>query len=268
MAGVKAIRAKTYAGFRGVDFAADPSLVDACRSPWAVNMMADSGGVPEKRPGWRTLRKVEGRINGLFCAKFDGEEHLLAHAGEKLLRWYEDGAEPKELRGGLHDERSCAVYLSGKLWIFTGEELLGYDGENVRSVEECGYTPTTVIARDPAGGGVSYEAINLVRPWQTVRFLADGSSKIYCLPYEEIEELGEVKVNGEVTTAYTVDLAKGTVTFATAPVAPAAGAEDNVYITFKKSFEGYADRIGKCRTAVVWGVNGLSDRIVACGNSE
>ncbi|MBR2483552.1 MAG: hypothetical protein IKB53_02280 [Oscillospiraceae bacterium] len=268
MAGVKAIRTKTYAGFRGVDFAADPSQVDASRSPWALNMIADAGGVPEKRTGWRTLQRVEGRINGLFYSKFDGEQHLLAHAGEKLLRWYEDGKDPEELRSGLPNERSCAVYLGGKLWIFTGAELLSYDGKTIETAEECGYTPTTVIARDPAGGGVSYEAINLVRPWQTVRFLADGTSTTYYLPYENIEELGEVKVNGAKTSAYTTDLAKGTVTFSTAPAKPAAGAEDNVYITFKKSFEGYADRIGKCGTAVVWGVKGLSDRIVASGNSE
>ena len=124
MAKRASIRTKTYGGFRGVDFSADPSLVDASRSPWAVNMVAGSGGVPEKRPGWRTVARTEGRINGLFHAKFAGETHLLAHAGEKLLRWYEDGAEPQELRSGLPDERSCGVYLSGKLWIFTGAELL------------------------------------------------------------------------------------------------------------------------------------------------
>ncbi|MBR2927557.1 MAG: hypothetical protein IKC24_00160 [Oscillospiraceae bacterium] len=268
MTGVKSIRTKVYSGFRGVDFSADPSLVDAGRSPWAVNMIAGSGGMPEKRPGWRTLQKVNGRINGLFQARFEGERHLLVHAGEKLLRWYEDGREPQELRSGLPDERSCAVYLGGRLWIFTGEKLLGYDGENMETAEQCGYIPTTVIARDPAGGGVSYEAINLVCPWQTVRFLADGVAKTYVLPYEDIEELGEVKVNGEIITAYTADLTKGTVTFTTVPAKPAVGAEDNVYITFKKTFDDYANRIGKCRTAVVWGVNGLSDRIVACGNGD
>lgn len=268
MARVREIRTKTYGGFRGVDFAADPSLVDTNRSPWAVNMIAGSGGMPEKRPGWRTLHKVEGRINALFCAKFDGEMHLIAHAGTKLLRWYEDGTASKELKSGLPDERSTAVYLSGKLWIFTGAELICYDGEKVRSAEECGYTPTTVIARDPAGGGTTYEAINMVRPWQTVRFLADGTSKTYQLPYENVEALGEVTVDGGVTIAYTADLAKGMVTFAEAPAKPAAGAADNVYITFKKTFEGYAERIGKCRNAVVWGVNGLSDRIVACGSGE
>ena len=91
------VHKKTYAGFRGVDFSADPALVDVSRSPWAVNMIAGSGGMPEKRPGWRTVCRIEGRINGLFQAKFDGERHLIAHAGDKLQRWYEDGTAPKTL---------------------------------------------------------------------------------------------------------------------------------------------------------------------------
>ena len=126
------------------------------------------------------------------------------------------------MRSGLPDERSCAVYLGGKLWIFTGEELLCYDGKKVMAADEFGYVPTTVIARDPAGGGVRYEAINLLSEKQTVRFLADGAATAYVLPYTEVEEVCEVKVNGEVSNAYTIDLAKGTVTFATAPAAPAA----------------------------------------------
>ena len=262
------IRTKTYSGFRGVDFSVDPALVDDSRSPWAVNMIAGAGGVPEKRTGWRTLTQVEGRVNGLFHAKLKGESHLIAHAGNKLLRWYTDGTDAEVLREGLPDERSMAVYLSGKLWVFTGEELLSYDGEVVKTAEDSAYIPTTVIARAPTGGGVTYEAINLITPWQTVRFLGDGTSTVYQLPYEDIEELGEVTVDGTATTAYTKDLAKGIVTFTTAPAAPAAGAEDNVHITFKKSFEGYADRIEKCRVAVVWGVGGLSDRIVASGNPD
>lgn len=266
--GISSIRTKTYAGFRGVDFSTDPALVDDNRSPWALNMIADAGGVPEKRPGWRTLQKMEGRINGLFHGKFENEQHLLVHAGDKLLRWFEDGKEAEELHSGLPDERSCAVYLGGKLWIFTGAELLCYDGEAVKTADEYGYVPTTVIARAPAGGGVPLEEINLLSPWQTVRFLADGSAKDYLLPYENIEEIREVKVNGTATTAYTADLATGKLTFTTAPAKPAAGAEDNVYVTFKKTFEKYAERIGKCKTAVVWGVNGLADRIIACGDDE
>lgn len=262
------IRTKKYERFRGVDFSTDPALVDDARSPYAPNMWADMGGMPEKRPGWRTLQQVEGRINGLFHAKFDGTIHTLAHAGTTLIRWYLDETEPETLAEDLPDERSTAVFMAEKLWIFTGAKLLSYDGETAEDVSEHGYVPTTVIARSPSGGGVSYEGINLMSPWQTVRFLADGTSREYQLPYESVEAIGTVTVNGTATTAYTTDLTAGKVTFTAAPEKPAAGAEDNVYITFKKTFTGYSDRIGKCRFAVVWGVNGLTDRIIASGNTD
>ena len=54
------IYSKTYNKFRGVDFTSDPSKVEAQRSPDAVNMIPDVGGIPEKRVGWRALKQVQG----------------------------------------------------------------------------------------------------------------------------------------------------------------------------------------------------------------
>ena len=267
------IRTKQYDRFRGVDFSTDPALVNDARSPWAPNMVADKGGMPEKRPGWRTLVQMEGRINGLFYAEFDDERHLLAHAGTRLLRWYEDGRDGEELAEGLPDERSTAVFMNGCLWLFTGAGLLRYDGETAEDAAKDAYVPTTMISRDPGGmGGEAYEAINLLTGKQRVGFLADGESTVYQLPYESVDSVDKVEVLGEdgepVNADCTIQADKGTVTFTVAPPAPTVGAADTVFITFTKTVEGYTDRIGKCRTAVVWGVGGASDRIIAAGNSE
>ncbi len=263
------IRSKKYDCFRGVDFATDPALVDATRSPWAPNMIADKGGMPEKRPGWRTVAQLEGQVNGLFCGEFDDRRHMLVHAGTKLLRWFEDGTDSVELADGLPDERSMAVYMGGCLWIFTGEKLLRYDGKKAADPGEDAYVPETIISRSPSGGGEAYEAINLLSPKQKVGFLGDGSSKEYKLPYEDIESVDEVEVNGAATTSgYTLDLAAGKVTFTAAPSKPGVDGQDNVFITFTKTIEGHSDRIHKCRTAVVWGVGGAADRIIATGNPE
>ena len=262
------IRTKKYERFRGVDFTTDPALVDDVRSPWAPNMVADMGGMPEKRPGWRTLRQFSGRINGIFAATFDGVTHLLAHAGTRLYRWYEESATTQLLAEGLPNERSMAVYMGGTLWLFTGGGLYRYDGAAVKNATEGAYVPLTVIARTPAGGGVSYEAVNLLTGKQKVSFLADGTT-VYTLPAADLDSVDKVEVNGAAqSSGWTANLAAGTVTFATAPSAPAVGAEDNVVITFTKTVAGYADRIGKCRAAVVWGVGGASDRIVATGNPD
>lgn len=52
------IYSKTYNKFRGVDFTSDPSKVAAYRSPDAVNMIPDAGGMPEKRVGWRSVKRI------------------------------------------------------------------------------------------------------------------------------------------------------------------------------------------------------------------
>ncbi|MBQ9459588.1 MAG: hypothetical protein IJU66_06605 [Oscillospiraceae bacterium] len=263
------IRTKHYNRFRGVDFSTDPALVDDSRSPWATNIISDRGGMPEKRPGWRTVTAFPGRINGLYAAEFGGVRHLLVHAGTKLLRWFEDGAPSAELASGLPDERSTAVYMGGFLWIFTGEKLLRCDGASCLDAASAAYVPLTVISSAPSGGGQSYEAVNLIGNRQRAGFLADGTSTEYRLPYDSVDAIDEIKVDGAVlTSGVTKDAAHGRVIFATAPAAPAAGAADNVFITFTKIFAGSADKIERCSVASVWGVGGASDRIFASGNPD
>ncbi len=263
------IRTTKYDRFRGVDFTTDPALVDDARSPWAPNLIPDMGGMPEKRPGWRTLCTLNGQINGLFFGEFNGAAHLLAHAGTKLYRWYENGTAPAQLATGLPDARSTAVYMGGKLWIFTGSTLLCYDGTSCVTAASIAYVPTTLISCDPAGGGTQYEALNLLSGKQRVGFLADGTSTVYHLPYTGLASVDAVTVDGTaMTTGWSADLSAGTVTFTTAPAAPLVGQDDNVFITFTMTFSGNAERIGRCTVAFVWGVGGASDRIVAAGDPQ
>lgn len=66
------INTRVYEKFKGVDFTTDPSMVESYRSPWAVNMISDKGGMPEKRAGWRKLLQIPGkRINGIYRAEFE-----------------------------------------------------------------------------------------------------------------------------------------------------------------------------------------------------
>lgn len=106
------IHTTTYGKFKGVDFSTDASLVDGNRSPWAVNMLADTGGMPEKRLGWRILHQVEAPLNGLFYGVIGGKTCFLAHGGTKLYRWDADGA-PIVLRENLHSGKSSAVNMGG-----------------------------------------------------------------------------------------------------------------------------------------------------------
>ncbi len=262
------IKTTAYGNFKGVDFSTDPSLVEPYRSPWAVNMMADTGGMPEKRPGWRTLHTLEGPVNGLWYLVVKGKPHFVCHGGTKLYHWTGEES-PAVLREGLHNGASAAAVLGEKLWIVTGGDYLCYDGSEAKQVE--GYAPTTIIGRAPTGGGTTFEAVNLVSSRQKNEFIADGTSKVYQLSADTLDDgpveatiRGVKKTEG---TDYTVDRAKGTVTFTTAPEKPAAGQEGEVVISFSKTVKGYREKIAGCTVLSTYGV-GTNDRLIFSGNQD
>ena len=257
-----------YAAFRGADFSTDPSLVESCRSPLCTNIVADRGGMPQKRLGYRTVQSLGDTVYGLFGAEFGGPVKRLAHAGTKLYAWADDGT-PAVLLSGLPRRKSRAVFLAGKLWIVTGGGFYSYDGTEAKRASASGaYVPTTTITRSPSGGGVSYEAVNLLTPYRKNAFQTDGKSVKFTLD-GEIDVSGAVRVWvwGEEVTDFTLDRAAGTITFPSAPAAPDAGASDGLVVQFPHTVEGYADRIDKCTIITTYGV-GSNDRVVLSGNPD
>ena len=262
------IQRTIYATFQGADFSTDPSLVERYRSPLCTNIVADGGGMPQKRAGWRVLHTLSGRVNGLFSASFDGVTQKLAHVGTKLFVW-DDDAVPAEILAGLPDHKSRCAYLAGKLWIVTGGGYYVYDGTTAQKVSDAdAYAPTTTITRMPTGGGTSYEDINMLTPYRKNAFQTDGSTKTFTLD-ATVDATGTVRawVWDEETTAFTVDRANGTVTFPTAPAAPDAGSADGLVVLFPHTVEGYADKIDKCTILSTYGV-GTNDRLVLSGNPD
>lgn len=257
-----------YAAFRGADFSTDPSLVESCRSPLCTNIVADGGGMPQKRLGYRTVQSLGDTVYGLFGAEFGGTVKRLVHAGTKLYAWADDGT-PAVLLSGLPRRKSRAVFLAGKLWIVTGGGFYSYDGTEAKRVSASGaYVPTTTITRSPSGGGVSYEAVNLLTPYRKNAFQTDGKSVKFTLD-GEIDASGAVRawVWGEEVTDFTLDRAAGTIAFPSAPAAPDAGASDGLVVQFPHTVEGYADRIDKCTIITTYGV-GSNDRVVLSGNPD
>ena len=265
------IRTTIYNRFQGADFSSDPSNVNPKRSPFCINMISDAGGMPEKRCGWRTVYNIgTGNVNGIFSGKFEGVTKFLAHVGSEAWTWAEGDEEPVRLLTGLHDGPSQGVPLMGCVWIVTGGELLRWDGETAEDVtrSDSAYIPTTVISRDPAGGGQPYEDINLVGRYRKNLFLADGRSTVYVLD-DSIDEEGEitVTVDGADVTGWTADRAAGKIMFESAPPAPLAGRADNVCITYPHTVIGYANKIRKCTIITAYGIN-ATDRVVLSGNPD
>ena len=271
------IKATTYDRFRGADFSTDPALVDKSRSPLCTNMIADAGGMPEKRCGWRTLHTISDggvqQINGLFTMVYQGTRYRYVHAGTKLYTWDETDTAPVSRLTGLNNAKSRAVSLGGDLWIVTGQEFLRCRGTSVVKVSTLGadaYIPTTVITREPTGGGVPYEDVNMLTPYRKNAFQTDGTSTVFQLDAAPIDGTGTVRCwvwGTEVTTGFTVDRTNGKVTFSTAPAAPAAGSADGLVVQFPATVSGYADTVNKCTIITTYGA-GTNDRVVLSGNPD
>lgn len=265
---------RQYRSFRGLDYSADESQIDGSRSPLAVNMISDAGGWPQKRLGWRVLRRYTGRINGIYpYRKDDGTIELIVHAGAAI---YQDAESPVKLRDSLKDDYSTSFYMANKLYILTGAQYLVYDGSSVKNVSDDAYTPTTSYGMKPTGSGTAYEKVNLLSPWRYNKFTGDGESKVYQLDVKDLDDgkTVTVKVDGtELKTGdFSVDYKAGKITFDTAPKKPANGL-DNVEIKFcktsklKDSTEKAESLILNCTICTTYGVS-TEDRVFVTGNPK
>lgn len=276
--GVPTSYTTSYLRFRGVDLSTDPAMIDTTRSPDAPNLISDTGGYPEKRPGWKTVVQAPGdhpgTVHGMHRAVLADGEVRLVHIGTQLYRWTGWDTADEALTAlsvTCADRRSTSVACAGKLWILTGSEYLVYDGTTVQPVSNIAYAPLTTISAPPGGGGQAFEAVNLLTSQRRNAFLSDGSSVVYQLDRAPVDSVQSVTVNGTLlsASAYTVQTESGTVRFQTAPALPAVTGEDNVVIAFSATTAGYAETIPKCRFAAGYGFGGdMGERIFFAGNPE
>ena len=262
---------KEYTQFRGVDFSTDPTQVADYRSPYALNLISDLAGFPEKRVGWRKILDTGKRINGIHHAVFaSGASMRFVHAGNTLYTWDESNASHTAICETMSDNRSAAFAHGGKMYIMDGLKyrvVAEADGVyTVTNVEDGEvFVPTTTIAADPSGGGTPFEAVNMLTGKRINSFFSNGTSKDYFLDTQNIDAVTKVVVNGEEKDDYTVDLTAGKVSLSAAP-ADSKGV-DNVVIHFTANVEGYADRVNKCTIFAFFGFNN-DNRIFISGNPE
>ncbi len=270
-----------YVNLKGCDFSVDDSLVASNRSPLALNMISDEGGNPKKRLGWRTiLNMLDGEVHNIWYGEIGNNVgEIYIHAGTKLY-WLSEGGYPfrylyDELKTGLCDAKGTGFFMrkadKGYLFFTDTKNYYYYDGKTCGLVSDIATRPKVLISRNPTGGGTMYQAANLLTGRKTVSFLGNSTDKVYYLPYTELESIDEVRVRNssgeyEATTAYTADLAKGTVTFSEVQ-APVVTGQDNVEIDFTKTTDGYADKIGQCTISATYGLN-AQNRAFLSGNSK
>ena len=255
---------RNYSNFRGVDFT--DNEVSLTRSPDSLNMWKDYsklGKCIETRPEIELVATYDNTIFGLFWYKVGNTEMQIVHSGTKLYKVVK--GTKTELFTGMMPARSNAFVYNQILYIKDGINYLKYDGETIGQV--IGYIPTTSIARKPAGGGSTYQDVNMLSAWRKNTFLGDGESTEYYLDAQEIDgEAPVVLVNGDTLTPitdYDYDMTAGKVTFKVAPPKPLTDGQDNVFITYKKTVAGYADRIKKCTLLSVF-----DNRVFFSGNQD
>ena len=255
---------RNYSNFRGVDFT--DNEVSLTRSPDSLNMWKDYsklGKCIETRPEIELVATYDNTIFGLFWYKVGNTEMQIVHSGTKLYKVVK--GTKTELFTGMMPARSNAFVYNQILYIKDGINYLKYDGETIGQV--IGYIPTTSIARKPAGGGSTYQDVNMLSAWRKNTFLGDGESTEYYLDAQEIDgEAPVVLVNGDTLTPitdYDYDMTAGKVTFKVAPPKPYTDGQDNVTITYKKTVAGYADRIKKCTLLSVF-----DNRVFFSGNQD
>lgn len=205
---------KTYAAvydkLRGVDFSTDPGMIAQERSPWAPNLVSGPGGYPEKRPGWRTVRSLEGAIYGLYSGRIGGEDIFLVHSGSAIYRWkpYDPSFAPVSLKTGVKEGYSTGFAFGEKIYILTGAEYLvcgmfGDKGSETLQIVTAGSiarVPTIVISAGEGGGGTPLEPANLLTDRRKVNYLCTGNEDLLVLPEKRVIAAGlTVRIQNQST---------------------------------------------------------------------
>lgn len=252
---------RLYGGFRGCDFRGED--VDLLRSPNCLNVWKDYKDLEciRTRPEIELLETFTEPIWGIFFYKVSNTDMMIVHSSTKLYKIV--NGEKTELFANVNNAKSDS-FIYNNYWYFKdGKNYLQYDGNEIKEV--VGYIPTTSIARKPAGGGTIHEDINLLSSYRINTFLADGTSKDYYLDAQSIDTDYRpiVKVNDAVVSGYTVDYNAGKIVFTTAPTVPLTDGQDNVSVQFKKTVQGYKDKINKCTLLQVF-----DNRVFFSGNKD
>ena len=252
---------RTYGPFRGVDFRGEE--VNLARSPESLNMWKDYSKTESisTRPEIEILESFDTPVWGIFSYKAGDEEMLLVHSGTKLYKIV--GGVRTEIYSGLNPARSLSFIFNEKWFFKDGLNYLVYDGTTIEEV--IGYIPTTTISRNPAGGGTTYEDVNMLTSLRKNTFVGDGKSTEYYLDAQNIDSdyIPEITVDGSQVTAFVLNAAEGKITFNSAPAAPLTDGQDNVIIQFRKTVSGHRDRINKCTLLEVF-----DNRVFFSGNQD
>lgn len=179
----------------------------------------------------------------------DGTHHVIAAFGGALMDVDLSGGGTKVI-GTCTEDETTFFGFGGKVYLLNGHEYMSWDGGAGTGFAEVeGYVPTVQTACNPSGLGTPLENVNRLNGLRKVKFSPDGKSTVFYLPEREVDEIRSVE---GTDIAWTLDGAKGTVAFASAPTAGV----NTVAVIYRKG-NGEREQVTKMRYAEFY--NGATD---------
>lgn len=165
--------------------------------------------------GVTTLSAEQTRCYGVWRGFVVGKEHTLVAYGGHV--WDTTLYDARSLGKVTADETSFFGF-EDKVYLLNGHEYLCWDGgDNTGFAPIEPYVPLIQTATTPEGAGTLLEEVNRLTNKRRVEFSPDGTAKEFKLPEQNLNEIYEVKLNGEIAEGWTGDTENGKVTFNEAP---------------------------------------------------
>jgi len=240
--------------FGGMDISSSSTTIPFVNSPDIKNMIPNSRGDLDSRPGWALVKAFDGPVNGVI--NYLSGEHLVA-AGTHI---YSSNNFNVSLYTTVNAEHEGFIQ-NGNLYLQNGSKYLVYDGTTITEV--VGYVPTVTIATPPTGGGTAFEERNYISKSYKQSFTNDGTNLTFQLLDTTIDAdlvlaqvlnlaTGAYDVKVE-TTDFTVNRTTGLVTFITAPPNSASADGNDTVILEPTKDLGQRAIIEGCTTHAIYG---------------
>ena len=164
-----------------------------------------------------------GKIGATYWHLFACDGHVYANDGDGTVTNL----------GTLTDAPTNFFFFGEFVYILNGSGYYRWGGSG--SIESVtGYVPIIAVGTLPAGGGTSYEPVNLLNAQRIQKFNGDGTATVYNLRDKHTYQVDSVEVGGVLisSTKYLVlQQSWGTVVYFNSDFIPATGV-DNVVITY------------------------------------
>ncbi len=268
---------RVYSNFKGADFRGEE--INLVRSPDCLNVWKDYKETESirTRPELELKYSFDDTVYGVFFYKSATTQMCIVHSGTNLYKVVNGTKEL--LYSGVNPAKSDSFIYNNTWYFKDGANYLQYDGLTIKEVE--GYVPTTSIGRrgsrlsgnSAMAGGKTHENVNLLSARRINSFCTDGETGVFYLDAQNIDEdftpivtlNGMVCTEGDLPGQYCVLYEKGAIVImGTAyPEASLTPGQDNLTVEFKKTVDGYSDRIKKCTLLQVF-----DNRVFFSGNKD